>query len=63
MVTILYTNHFRNSGRMNLNLNFRQKKKVMLIVFFDHNSEVYYQFCSKDQSVNPEYYLGVTKRL
>ena len=37
--------------------------KVMLIVFFDWNGIVHYEFVPRDQTINKDFYLEVLKRL
>ena len=41
----------------------RSKTKVMLLVFFDHEGIVHYEFAPAGQTINKEYYVEVLKRL
>jgi len=37
--------------------------KVMMVVFFDWQGVIHYEFVPRDQTVNKEFYLAVLKRL
>ena len=41
----------------------RSNMKVMMVVFFDWQGVIHYEFVPRDQTVNKEFYLTVLKRL
>ena len=55
MVTILKLNNNLHSGSVHV--------KSMLIIFFDYEGVVHYEFASRSQTINKEYYVEVLKRL